>query len=104
MTLKEGLTLQYQKTNMKNIEIKQMIIENYINWFASDDVEREKMKDNLEIYLEEDHVDELRLMYDFVTEFGKQLRDDYKSIPKKDRERLTYEQFIVAQFSNLIDK
>lgn len=104
MTLKEGLTLQYQKTNMKNIEIKQMIIENYINWFTSDDVEREKMKDNLEIYLEEDHVDELRLMYDFVTAFGKQLRDDYKSIPKKDRERLTYEQFIVAQFSNLIDK
>ena len=43
-------------------------------------------------------------MYDFVTKFGKQLRDDYKSIPKKDRKRLTYEQFIVAQFSNLIDE
>jgi hypothetical protein len=89
---------------MKNIEIKQMTIENYIDWFTSDDVEREKMKDNLQIYLEEDHVDELRLMYGFVTKFGDQLRDDYKSIPKKDRNRLTYEQFIVAQFSNLIDK
>ena len=46
----------------------------------------------------------MKLMYDFVTKFGKQLRDDYKSIPKKDRKRLTYEQFIVAQFSNLIDE
>ena len=80
-----------------------MTIENYIDWFTSDDVEREKMKDNLQIYLEEDHVDELRMMYGFVTKFGKQLRDDYKSIPKKDR-LITYEQFIVAQFSNLIDK
>ena len=92
------------KMQMKNIEIKQMTIENYIDWFTSDDVEREKMKDNLQIYLEEDHVNELRMMYDFVTNFGKQLRDDYKSIPKKDRKRLTYEQFIVAQFSNLIDQ
>jgi hypothetical protein len=46
---------------------------------------------------------ELKLMYDFVTKFGDQLRDAYKSIPKKDRSRLTYEQFIVAQFSNLIE-
>ena len=80
-----------------------MTIENYIDWFTSDDVEREKMKDNLQIYLEEDHVDELRLMYGFVTKYGKELRDAYKSIPKKDR-LITYEQFIVAQFSNLIDQ
>ncbi len=45
----------------------------------------------------------MKEMYDFVTKFGKQLRDAYKSIPKKDRKRLTYEQFIVAQFSNLIE-
>lgn len=45
----------------------------------------------------------MRLMYDFVTKFGDQLRDAYKSIPKKDRKRFTYEQFIVAQFSNLIE-
>ena len=46
----------------------------------------------------------MKEMYEFVTKYGKELRDDYKSIPKKDRKRLTYEQFIVAQFSNLIDK
>ena len=79
-----------------------MTIENYIDWFTSDDVEREKMKDNLQIYLEEDHVDELRLMYGFVTKFGKQLMDAYDSIPEKDR-LITYEQFIVAQFSNLLE-
>ena len=45
----------------------------------------------------------MKEMYDFVTKFGKELRDAYKSIPKKDRKRLTYEQFIVAQFSNLIE-
>ena len=46
---------------------------------------------------------ELKLMYDFVTKFGKELRDAYKSIPEEDRSRLTYEQFIVAQFSNLLE-
>lgn len=45
----------------------------------------------------------MKEMYDFVTKFGKELRDAYKSIPKKYRKRLTYEQFIVAQFSNLIE-
>lgn len=45
----------------------------------------------------------MQIMYEFVTRFGKDLRDNYKSIPKKDRSRLTYEQFIVAQFSNLIE-
>ena len=41
-------------------------------------------------------------MYEFVTKFGDQLRDAYKSIPEKDR-LITYEQFIVAQFSNLLE-
>ena len=44
----------------------------------------------------------LRFMYGFVTEFGKDLRDAYDSIPEEDR-LITYEQFIVAQFSNLIE-
>lgn len=44
----------------------------------------------------------LRLMYGFVTEFGKDLRDAYDSIPEEER-LITYEQFIVAQFSNLIE-
>ena len=47
--------------------------------------------------------DILRLMYDFVTRFDKDLKKAYKSVPKKDRP-FTYEQFIVAQFSNLIEQ
>lgn len=50
--------------------------------------------------MKEDYI--LRLMYGFVTEFGKDLRDAYDSIPKESR-LITYEQFIVAQFSNLIE-
>ena len=45
--------------------------------------------------------DILRLMYEFVSKFDKDLKKAYKSIPKKDRP-FTYEQFIVAQFSNLL--
>ena len=44
----------------------------------------------------------LRFMYGFVTEFEKDLKKAYKEIPKKDR-LITYEQYIVAQFSNLIE-
>jgi len=44
----------------------------------------------------------LELMYDFVTKFGKELRDAYDSIPEEQR-IITYEQFIVAQFSNLME-
>jgi len=44
----------------------------------------------------------LRLMYGFVTEFGKELKDAYESIPEEQR-LITYEQYIVAQFSNLIE-
>ena len=44
----------------------------------------------------------LRLMYGFVTEFEKDLKKAYKEIPNKDR-LITYEQYIVAQFSNLIE-
>jgi hypothetical protein len=47
--------------------------------------------------------DILRLMYEFVTRFDKDLKKTYKSVPKKDR-IFTYEQFIVAQFSNLMDQ
>lgn len=44
---------------MENIEIKKMIIENFIDWYTSSDDERARMKDALESYLQEDHVDEL---------------------------------------------
>jgi len=43
------------------MEIKQMIIENFIDWYASNDEERTRMKDSLQSYLDEDHVDELSL-------------------------------------------
>jgi hypothetical protein len=46
---------------------------------------------------------QMKLMYEFVTRFGKDLKKAYKSIPKKDR-LITYEQFIVATFSNLMDQ
>jgi len=43
------------------MEIKQMIIENFIDWYTSNESERIKMKDALQSYLDEDHVDELSL-------------------------------------------
>jgi hypothetical protein len=49
------------------------------------------------------NMDVLKLMYEFVTKFDKDLKKAYKSIPKKDR-LITYEQYIVAQFSNLIEQ
>ena len=58
--------------------------------------------DNTPLWVDDFNSDVLRIMYGFVTKFCKELRDDYKSIPKKDRP-ITYEQFIVAQFSNLIE-
>lgn len=45
----------------------------------------------------------LKLMYDFVSTFDKELKKTYKSIPKDRRKVFTYEQFIVAQFSNIIE-
>jgi hypothetical protein len=45
----------------------------------------------------------MELMYEFVTRFDKDLKKTYKSVPKKDR-LITYEQFIVATFSNLMDE
>jgi len=38
-----------------------MIIENFIDWYTSNDEERTRMKDALQSYLDEDHVDELNL-------------------------------------------
>jgi hypothetical protein len=47
------------------------------------------------------HVDVFKLMYDFMGLHDKSLRKVYKNIPDKN---FNYEQFIVAQFSNLIDQ
>lgn len=43
----------------KTQEIKLMIIENYIDNFTTNDDERDTMKANALIYVEEDHVDEI---------------------------------------------
>ena len=40
-------------------EIKLKIIENYIDWTTSDEEEREIMKENAKLYVEEDWVDEI---------------------------------------------
>ena len=37
-----------------------MIIENYIDWFTTDEDERECMKENANLYVEEDWVDEIK--------------------------------------------
>lgn len=59
--------------------------------------------DNTPLWVDDFDSDILRLMYDFVTKFDNDLKKAYKSIPKKDR-LVTYEQFIVAQFSNLMNQ
>ena len=46
---------------MKNIEIKQVIIENFIDWYTSNGEQRDRMKEALQSYLDEDDVDELNL-------------------------------------------
>ena len=44
---------------MKTKEIKLTIIENYIDWYTSDETEREHLKENARLYVDEDWVDEI---------------------------------------------
>lgn len=44
---------------MNNKDKKLMIIENYIEWYTTDDQEREQMKENASCYVAEDWVDEI---------------------------------------------
>jgi hypothetical protein len=44
---------------MTTKEVKLMIIENYIDHFTSDENERYDMKNNADLYVEEDWVDEI---------------------------------------------
>ena len=48
-------------------EIKLMIIENYIDWFTTDEDERECMKNNAKLYVDEDWVDEIK-QANFISE------------------------------------
>ena len=44
-------------------DIKRMIIENFIDWHTTNEEEREQMKIDVMVYVEEDHVDEIAQAY-----------------------------------------
>lgn len=44
---------------MTTKETKLMIIENYIDWFTTNEAERKQLKKNVVGYVNEDHVDEI---------------------------------------------
>ena len=51
---------------MTNKETKLMVIENFIDWYTTDDTERESMKINAKTYVDEDWVDEVQSRIDEV--------------------------------------
>lgn len=46
----------------KTSETKLIIIENFIDWWTSDEEERDRMKESAQVYVEEDWVDEIENM------------------------------------------
>lgn len=64
---------------MKNNQIKQMIIENFIDYFTSDDKERDKMKQSACLYVSEDHVDEISFVknWELTQKAYKQTQNEY---------------------------
>jgi hypothetical protein len=60
--VQEDIVLESETcNNNEQKDIKKMIIENFMLWYTSNDEERIRMKDALQSYLDEDHVDELSL-------------------------------------------
>lgn len=51
-------------TMSKTKEIKLMIIENFIDYYTTDETEREEMKEEAATYVEEDWVDEIGQAFD----------------------------------------
>lgn len=47
----------------KTQDVKLTILENFIDWYTSDEEERITMKQSAEIYVEEDYVDEISQSY-----------------------------------------
>jgi hypothetical protein len=41
-------------------EVKLMIIENFIDWYTTDETERQDMKSEAQTYVDEDWVDEIK--------------------------------------------
>ena len=53
------------KNNLnKSFELKHIIISNFIDYWTSDNVEKVKMTDALNDYMEQDHVNELKFLDD----------------------------------------
>ena len=52
-------TNQYTEIMANTKEIKLMIIENFIDYYTSDELEREAMKEEANTYVDEDWVDEI---------------------------------------------
>ena len=48
-----------KKMSLNTKILKLLIIENYIDWFTSNEDEREEMKENAKLYVDEDWVDEI---------------------------------------------
>ncbi len=59
--------------------------------------------ENTPLWVDDLDLDVLEVMYEYMGHNGHKLREMYESIPMKDS-MFNYEQFIVAQFSNLIDQ
>ena len=59
--------------------------------------------ENTPLWVDDLDLDVLEVMYEYMGHNGHKLREMYESIPMKDS-MFNYEQFIVAQFSNLIEK
>jgi hypothetical protein len=51
----------------KSKEIKLMIIENFIDYYTTNDEERDAMKSEARTYVDEDHVDEI-IQANFIIE------------------------------------
>jgi len=70
---------------MNNKEKKLMIIENYIEWYTTDDQEREQMKEGASLYVKEDHVDEIGNedldMLDQVIRLDEKINGWYHALP-----------------------
>ncbi len=50
----------------KTLEVKLMIIENFIDHYTSNEKERIRMKDDAYMYVSEDHVDEIKQSFGYA--------------------------------------
>jgi len=76
----------------KNQDLKLMIIENYIEFYSTDDRERDEMKQNAWCYVVDDHVDEIGDedldMVDRVILLDEKLNGWYHALPFEALEKI----------------